>query len=159
MKTKLSLTLLLLFFAGLTMQAQTPKQQLVVWQKNGDKVRFDLAELPETTFKNGQLVVTTSKTTVYYQLENILRYTYEGVKTAIDLMPHERSVVVSRDGDAVTFENLKAGTTVSVYAANGTLVEQLTAAEDQPLRCSVSSHPNGVYLVKAGSQTIKLLKQ
>ena len=60
MKTKLTLTLLLLFCAGLTMQAQTPKQQLVVWQKNGDKVRFDLAELPETTFKNGQLVVTTS---------------------------------------------------------------------------------------------------
>ena len=159
MKTKLTLTLLLLFCAGLTMQAQTPKQQLVVWQKNGDKVRFDLAELPETTFTNGQLVVTTSKTTVYYQLENILRYTYEGVKTAIDLMPNERSVVVSRDGDAVTFENLKAGTTVSIYAANGTLVEQLTAAEGQPLRCSVSSHPNGVYLVKAGSQTIKLLKQ
>lgn len=159
-KKRLTLILTVLLFALPSMTwAQTIKQQLVVWQKNGDKVRYDLAELPETSFENGQLVITTSKATVYYQLENIVRYTYEGVNTAIDLMPNERSVVVSREGDAVTFENLKAGTAVSIYAANGTLVEQLTAIEGQPLRCSVSSHPNGVYLVKAGSQTIKLLKR
>ncbi len=39
--------------------AQTATQRLVVWQKSGEKVYFDISELPETTFEDGQLVITT----------------------------------------------------------------------------------------------------
>ena len=159
-KKRLTLILTVLLSAlPLMTWAQTVKQQLVVWQKNGDKVRYNLAELPETSFENGLLIITTSKTTEKYQLANILRYTYEGVNTAVDLLPNERSVSVNKEGDVITFQNLKVGTTVSIYAANGTLVEQQTASEGQPLTLSISQRPAGVYLVKAGSQTIKLLKQ
>lgn len=154
----LILTALLSLLPSMTW-AQTGKQHLVVWQKNGEKVRYDLAELPETSFEDGWLIITTSKTTVEYQLANILRYTYEGVNTAVELLPNERSVSVNQEGDAITFQNLKAGTTVSIYTANGTLVEQQTATEGLPLTLSVSQRPAGVYLVKAGSQTIKLLRQ
>ena len=59
-------------------------QRMVVWQRSGEKVYFDLTEEPETTFENGKLVIKTTKTTVYYLLENVLRYTFEGVSTAID---------------------------------------------------------------------------
>ena len=128
--------------------AQTATQQLVVWQKSGEKVYFDISELPETTFEDGQLVITTSKATVYYQLENVLRYTYEGIKSGIDLMAGERSVSISR----------KAGTVVSLYSANGVLIKQQTA-DGQSLTLSVKNHPSGVYLVKAGKETIKLMKQ
>ena len=107
--------------------AQTATQQLVVWQKSGEKVYFDISELPETTFEDGQLVITTSKATVYYQLENVLRYTYEGIKSGIDLMAGERSVSISRKADAVTFHNLPQGTVVSLYSANGVLIKQQTA--------------------------------
>ena len=159
-KKRLTLILTVLLFVLPSMTwAQTIKQQLVVWQKNGDKVRYDLAELPETSFENGLLIITTSKTTEKYQLANILRYTYEGVNTAVELLPNERSVSVNQEGDVITFQNLKAGTAVSIYAANGTLVEKQTASEGQPLTLSISQRPAGVYLVKAGSQTIKLLKQ
>lgn len=154
----LILTALLSVLPSMTW-AQTVEQQLVVWQKNGDKVCYDLAELPETSFENGLLIITTSKTTEKYQLANILRYTYEGVNTAVDLLPNVRSVSVNKEGDVITFRNLKAGTTVSICAANGTLVEQQTASKGQPLTLSISQRPAGVYLVKAGSQTIKLLKQ
>ena len=59
--------------------------RLVVWQKGGEKVYFQLADLPETTFEDGQLVIKCEgQAAVYYQLENILRYTYEGVYNAID---------------------------------------------------------------------------
>ena len=137
--------------------AQTTTQRLVVWQKSGEKVYFDISELPETTFEDGQLVITTSKATVYYQLENVLRYTYEGIKSGIDLMAGERSVSISRKADAVTFHNLPQGTVVSLYSANGVLIKQQTA-EGQSLTLSVKNHPSGVYLVKAGKETIKLMK-
>lgn len=158
MKRKLTLmTLLLMMVVGLW--AQNTTQRLVVWQKSGEKVYFDLNEMPETTFENGLLVIRSSKTTVSYQLENILRYTYEGViPSSVDLLPSEREVIIAKDGDGVTFRNLRDGSTVSVYSANGMLVDQRTATADQPLTISVAQHPAGVYIVKAGKETIKLMK-
>jgi len=158
MKRKLTLmTLLLMMVVGLW--AQNTTQRLVVWQKSGEKVYFDLKETPETTFEDGLLVIRSSKTTVSYQLENILRYTYEGVNpSSIDLLPSEREVIVAKDGDGVTFRNLRDGSTVSVYSANGMLVEQRTATAGQPFTISIAQRPAGVYVVKAGKETIKLMK-
>jgi hypothetical protein len=159
MKKKLILTLLTLLSFYPNCQAQEATQRLVVWQKSGEKVYYQLADQPETTFENGQLVIKTTKTTVYYQLANIVRYTYEGVNTAIDLMPNERSVSISNEGDAVTFQNLPVGSKVMLFASNGVLLEMLSAQGGQPLTVSIGHRPAGVYIVKYGSETIKLLKR
>lgn len=139
--------------------AQQAGPQLVVWQKSGEKVYYELGNLPETTFEDGLLVIKCQgQAAVQYQLENILRYTYENVASAIDLQPNERSVSINRQGDAVTLQNLPAGTTVALYAANGAEIATAVAQSGQPLTISVNQRPAGVYLVKVGSQTIKLLK-
>lgn len=154
------LAALLLIGPALSAWAQTAAPQLVVWQKNGEKVYYLLSDQPETTFEDGLLVISTqSGTTVNYQLKNVLRYTYENVATGVDLLPSERSIEVSRDGDAVTYRNLPEGATVSLYSANGMLIEQQTACDGQPLTISVSQRPSGVYIVKAGKETIKLLRK
>lgn len=156
---KIFISLLAILFA-VAVHAQSATQHLVVWQKSGEKVYYDIAKQPETTFKNGYLVIKcTNQSAVYYQLSNILRYTYEGVNTAIDLMPNERSVSISHEGDAVTITNLPEGSAIQVYAANGVLLETLKAQSGQPLTLSVSQRPSGVYLVKCGSETIKLMKR
>lgn len=134
--------------------------RLVVWLKSGEKVVYELAESPITTFSGSQLVISTVKTTATYERKNVLRYTYEDVfYSGIDLQPGERRVQVNRDGDEVSFYGLPAGTVASVYAVNGMLVKQLTSAEGQPLTVSLRNHPNGVYIVKAGTETIKVMKQ
>ena len=158
MKRKLTLlTLLLTLATGVWAQNATPR--LVVWQKSGEKVYFELNDMPETTFEDGQLVIKTAKTTAYYQLENVLRYTYEGVNsTDIELLPSEHAVIISKEGEGVTFRNLPDGKTVSVYSANGMLLEQRTATAGQPLTISVAQRQAGVYVVKAGKETIKLMK-
>lgn len=157
MNTRLIILTLLLMGAMTTWAQKTPR--LVVWQKSGEKVYYELASLPETTFEDGQLVIKCKgQAAVYYQLENVLRYTYEDVANGIDLLPNERSVDISREGDAVTFRNLAEGATVSLYAANGTLLEIFTAKSGQRLTLSVGQHPAGVYIVKAGKETIKLMK-
>ena len=139
--------------------AQTETPRLVVWQKSGEKVYFELNDMPETTFEDGLLVIRSSKTTVSYQLENILRYTYEGIDiTGIDLQSSERAVIISKNGDSVTFRNLRGGSTVNVYSINGVLVEQYTATANQPLIISVAQRTSGIYVVKTDKETIKLVK-
>lgn len=159
-KARLLLAALLLWLTAAGAWAQTTPR-LVVWQMSGEKVYYELALLPETTFENGQLVIKCEgKAAAYYQLENILRYTYEGVGSAdIDLLPNVHAISVSREGDAVTYRNLSAGTAVSLYTADGMLIDQRTAQNGQPLTLSVANRPSGVYIVKAGKETIKLMKQ
>ena len=156
---KKTLILIGLFVWSIGTIAQDTTRRLVVWQKSGEKVYIDLAELPETTFEDGLLVIRGSKTSVQFQLSNILRYTYEGVgSTGIEQLDG-RTISISKEGDSVTLRNLSDGSTVSIYSANGTLLEERAATSGQPLTLSVGQRPAGVYIVKAGKETIKLMKR
>lgn len=96
MKTRRMLLALCLLVGTLTAAAQSDSPKLVVWQKNGEKVVFDLDKLPETTFGGGVLTIKTTTATVAYQLSNILRYTYENVKeTGVELQPADRSIKIT----------------------------------------------------------------
>ena len=160
MKQRLLLLSLLFCFAATEMWAQTTTKRLVLWQKSGEKVYFDLNDMPETTFENGLFVIKTNNATFQYQMDNVLRYTFEGVgNTGISLLPSERSISMSKEGDEVTMRNLRIGTVVTIYAANGTILETKHVTDNQPLTLSVAQRPASVYIVKAGSETIKLLKQ
>ena len=84
---KKTLILIILFVWSIGNIAQTVTQQLVVWQKSGEKVYFDLAEEPRTTFENGLLVITTNSVQTSYQRSNIVRYTFEGVEKQAVWLP------------------------------------------------------------------------
>jgi hypothetical protein len=140
--------------------AQDATQRLVVWQKSGEKVYFDLNEEPETTFEGTQLVIKTNTTTVYYQLENVLRYTYEGTMTAIDgpkLKPGE--VRFMQGSDQMAFDGLPDGTTLEVYSLDGKKIFTKQALGGQRTVLSLASHPAGTYIVKVGDATYKFLKR
>lgn len=134
--------------------------RLVVWKKSGEKVTYDLHDAPITTFSGDKLVIRTNKTTVTYPRKDVLRYTYEQVSaTGIELQPGEREVQVNIDGDEVTFRGLKAGAVAKVYGVNGVLISQHTAVAGQPLTVSIKNRPSGVYIVKADTESIKLMKK
>ena len=161
MKRKL-LTIILLLVVAIAMQAQNTDntQRLVVWQKSGEKVYFDLAEEPETTFEGTQLVIKTTKTTVYYQLENVLRYTYEGKMTAIEAPKLRPGEIIFRQGsDQMAFDGLANDTRIDVYTLDGKLLKTLKAHGGQQTVVSLAGRPAGTYIVKVGDATYKFLKQ
>ena len=134
--------------------------RLVVWMKAGDRVTYDLADNPVTTFSGSQLVIRTNNLIITYERKDVLRYTYENVTyNGIDMMPGERRVQVNREGDEVTFRGLTIGSTAYIYSVNGTLLEQHEVTDSQPLTVSLHNRPNGVYIVKAGTETIKVLRK
>jgi len=139
---------------------QTDEPRLVVWLKSGEKVVYELAEAPVTTFSGSQLIIRTNKATATYERNKVQRYTYEDVTySGIDLQPGERRVQVNHEGEEITFRGLPAGATASVYNVGGQLVEQVKATDGQPLIISLQNRPNGVYIVKAGTETIKIMKK
>ena len=156
----LILTALLIGTACLQAAPSAGNARLIVWLKSGDKVSYDLADAPITTFSGSKLIIQTNQVTIPYERKDVLRYTYEDIgDTVIDLLPGERRVEMNQEGDEITFRGLQVGSTASIYAVNGTLIEQYEVNDSQPLTISLKNRPNGVYIVKAGTETIKVMKR
>ena len=136
------------------------KPRLIVLQKNGQKDYYDLSDMPVTTFSNGNLVITTTTTEVSYPLADVRRYEYDFVTDDISELAPEagNDVHVFRDGNTLTLTNLREGKTASLYGSDGQLLETFIG-KGKPVLISVDSRPDGVYLVKTGNQTFKLIKQ
>lgn len=133
--------------------------RLIVWQKSGVKVYYDLVDAPVTTFQGDQLIITTNKETITYQRSDVLRYTYDRLEqTGIALQPGDRAIEMNREGNSVVFRGLKAGAIISVYGTNGTTVAEYVADGNGPLTVSVKEQPSGVYIIRTGAETIKLIK-
>jgi len=134
--------------------------RLVVWLKSGEKVVYELAEAPITVFSGSMLIIRTNKVSAQYERKSVQRYTYEEVTpSGINLQPGERRVQINQENDVISFRGLPVGTTASVYSLSGMLIDQVKATDSHPLTISLQNRPNGVYIVKAGTETIKVMKK
>lgn len=157
LKTKL-LFLFMLFIASPVL-ADT-QQRLIVWMKNGDKVYFDLTEEPETTFGDGLLTIATSRTTAYYRLSNVQRYTYDGdITDVVDSKLRPNEVRFTQGTEQMTFEGLADGTMLEIFSLDGKKLSTVQAKGGARTMVSFSNYPNGTYIVKVGNANYKFLKR
>lgn len=131
--------------------------RLVVWQKNGEKVYFDLAEEPRTTFEKGLLVITTSRMRTEYQLSNILRYTHDGAATEISV-PQSAGMGFTQKGDDIEIRCITANKVVQLYNPKGILLETRKTDGKNAINFSLKNLPAGTYIVKVDDQTLKFMK-
>ncbi len=139
--------------------ADEVKQRLVVWQKSGEKVYFDLAEEPRTSFSGGLLIIKTNTVETSYQRSNIVRFTYEGVHTGVVSEAATRELTVTQTDNGITLKNVKKGTIVRMYDPAGGLIDTRTSNGTSPIQFSLTGRPAGVYLVNMNDQTFKILKR
>ena len=151
----------ILVFVGALIFVKAEVQRLVVWQKSGGKVYFDLTDEPETTFEEGRLVIKTSKTTISYPLTDVLRYTYEGgtITDVGEAATRPGEVRYMQNENAMAFEGLPAGTTLEVYSLDGVKVTTVKAVEGRRTTVSLANQPAGTYIIKAGDTSFKFMKR
>lgn len=155
------ITILLLFSTCFSCLALTPStsesQNLIVWLKSGEKVRYNLEESPKTTFTQTSIVIETNSIKVDYSLNQVIKYTYE--KTTTDVKSSKMDeMIVSQEGNNLIFNNLKKGSTIQIYSLDGTLLETKNSNTNSTI-ISLSNYPNNVYLVKINNTTYKIIKQ
>ena len=158
MKTR---TLVLMLLLAATVSSLADSQRLVVWQKSGQKVYFDLTEEPETTFEDGNLVIRSSRTTVSYPLTNVLRYTYEGgtITDVGDVKMRPGEVRFLQNAEQMAFDGLQDGTILEVYTLDGVKIKTVKAQGGQRTVVSLADQAAGTYVVKAGEATYKFMKR
>lgn len=153
LKTMAIILLLLIIGRGTTMA-----QRLVIWQKDGSKVSYNLDERPKTTFTTDDLVITTATTTINYPLAKIQRYTYEGGSLSVRDIKAD-GISISHEGDIIIVKGLTTGKTVVVYSVDGKQLMAKRSDGSDSLTLSLAKLPAGVYMIKADEITYKFLKR
>lgn len=148
---------LVIFLLSCTSMFGQDVQNLVIWLRSGERIVYALDEEPVTRFTGTDLVLSTRNLTVDYPLSSLQRYTYELNATSVAEVDAGRRMVVSKDGDVLSFSNLASGTDVSVYASDGSVLTSIKA--DGRTTVNLGDYPAGVYVVKVKDVTYKLMKR
>ena len=157
MKKKLLTTLFLIFC--ISVMADEPKSNLVVWAKDGTKVAYALNEEPIVTFTETDLVIIANGVEVNYSLDNMARITYETneFNSIRDLKTND--MLFKLDGESLLFPSLSANSTVSIYALNGILVFKKTVQAAGKYSFPLSYLNTGVYTITVNGLTYKIVKK
>ena len=151
-------TLLLFLMIVFAFMAKADDRVLQVWQADGLIINFNLNEEPKTTYVDGNLVITTTKTTITYPLEKVKKYTYAATATGISTA-QAMNATISKNGETLTFTGLANGTEIMLYNATGLLLRSIDSGEKSKITISVSDLPIGVYFVKVNGVTYKMMKR
>lgn len=127
-------------FALVTTGAWAADAKIIVWLNDGNKTEVLFSQMPEFTYQDGNVSIQGSSTTLSWPLANLEKFTFENVgSTPTDIK------------DIKTAAKLDISKGCAVYDLNGRLLrEQIN---------SLSELPKGVYIVKDGDVTIKVVRK
>ena len=135
---------------------------LVVTTKDKTTHRFVLVDNPKAFFDGTDFRIVSAKADVSIPIESVQNFIYEKKSStgiddiSIDYDPTEFDY---RSDGTLVISQLKAGAQVSVYSFDGKMVRRLIADRTGTYRLSLSTLPQGVYLVKAVKITYKIMKR
>ena len=159
---KILLLALSLQLSAISLMAQdAPVQKLNVHMMDGQVVTFLLDQEPVTTFEPGKLIIQTSgDAPIMYLLENVRKYTYEGLPEGIDAPVVAPGTIMVRQGkDMVAIDGLPDKANVAIYAADGKLLVSRQAVGGQTTVLPMTAFPAGNYIINAGGASFKFVKQ
>jgi hypothetical protein len=113
--------------------------KIIVWLNDGSKSEVLFADMPELTYADGYVSISSNSpsTTLSWPIENLQKLTFENTSTAI------------RDVRATGLDLLSEK--FDAYDLSGKMVKKQIK--------SLSELPRGVYIVKDGSVTIKVVRK
>ena len=150
---------LLLWSCGICCSAHAQMKTLIVSLRNGEKVSFDLKDLPKTTFTSRDLIIHSGTLEVTYPLESVQNYTYSDEVTGLTTVEAGQNISLQQEGNRLTFHHLSADEVIAVYGTDGRLVRQQRVKAGQPAVVSLDDLPTGVYLIQTRQTNFKVLKR
>lgn len=155
------LVALLMVSAAWAQEEQAPVQKLNVHMINGQVVTFLLDQEPVTKFEPGQLILQTSgDAPIIYLIENVRKYTYEGLPEDIDApVVAPGTILIRQNNEMMVIDGLPDKANVAVYNADGKLLFTQQATGGQSTSILMTAYPAGNYIINAGGTSIKFVKQ
>lgn len=127
---------------------------------DGATIGYSLADKPVCKYveSNTKLQVSTPKTEVEYEVANLRKFVFSDEVVGISA-PALSDAKVSQGENVLSFSGFPKGTRAAVYAADGSIVATATADASGNAQISLASAAKGVYIAKAGKQSVKIIKR
>lgn len=152
------LSLLLLLGIVFSVNAQTTKTKVIVTKTDGNVVNYTLEGADYLTFTDGQnLVVNISGSSQSIPLSNVRKVMFEKIADGIEELSSEIQIMPNPANDSFRVLNVEKDEEMSIYTFTGQKVMDETVSSGQTI--DISHLANGLYLVKIGSQNLKLMKR
>ena len=148
-------TLMLLTFCSLPSIAQG-NATLVLWHADGTTTDVALYLMPKVEFSGDKVLITSTVLDMEYPKENILRFSYKGSGTGISSPRNEADY--SQEGDRLVFHGITSTDKVAIYTTNGIRVPAHLIAAGDGVTLSLSSIPQGVYVLSVNGKTSKFTR-
>lgn len=129
-------------------------KSLFVSFNDGNKIEFALSTLPEVTFGNDQMTVTSTATTTSYELKKVSTFTY-GTTTGIKQV--ETNNKFAFEGDRIIVEG--TNNKVRAFALDGTAVTLSPILAGDKTIIPLEELTHGVYLIIINNKSIKVARQ
>lgn len=157
LKSKIPLFLCL---TGISLSAWAEEQvsTLDVWTKSGERITYYLSEHPVAAYSGSDLVLKTDELTVNYPLSELHKFTFSSEVASVETIPLPNGRMQMQRG-MLCLSGFRAGERVSIYSMGGQNVMSATISADGTVTLFIQSLATGVYVVKAGSVTHKIIKQ
>ena len=130
---------------------------LVLWPWSGEKVEYHLSTSPRIKHSDGRFWVISDDVEIGYPESEVRKFTLGGdfmdVPTGVD------EAIPGNDDFGLTLSQARPGSSVSIFALGGQLVETFTVGADGEWHYSLDGQPAGVYIIKTESTTIKIHKK
>ena len=128
-------------------------KSLFVSFNDGSKIEFALSTLPEVTFGNDKMTMTSTATTASYELRKVSTFTY-GTTTGIKQVENNKFAF---EGDRIIVDGTH--NQVSAYALDGKAVSLSSIITGDKTIISLDSLTHGVYIIKINNKSIKIARQ
>lgn len=129
-------------------------KSLFVSFNDGSRIEFALSTLPEVTFGNDKMTMTSTATTASYELWKVSTFTY-GTTTGIKQVETNNKFAFEGDRIIVDGTNNK----VSAFALDGKAIKHspITAGDKTIINLSELTH--GIYIIKINNKSLKVARQ
>lgn len=129
-------------------------KSLFVSFNDGSKIEFALSTLPEVTFGNDKMTVTSTSTTTSYELWKVSTFTY-GTTTGIKQV--EANNKFAFEGDRIIVEG--TNNKVRAFALDGTAVTLSPILAGDKTIIPLEELTHGIYLIIINNKSIKVTRQ
>ena len=132
---------------------------LEVWTKGGGRITYSLSNHPVATYSGTDLVLTTGYLVVNYPLAELQKFTFGTETDAVKTVQSELDGRMQTQEGMLFLSGFPAGTPVAIYTLDGRTVATTAISPDGTATLSIHALATGIYVVKTGSVTHKIIKK
>lgn len=142
-------------YQGVPEAYETP-WSLVVWQKDGTVVLFNLGEKPRVTY-SGDNVIIKSSSTVEYEFQSIKKMSYstEDIDGISNIVVKQEKPFTSNDG-SITFLPAEEDLHVRIILMNGIVTKDFMVRKGESSTLPLLSSPEKIYMINVNGVTYKI---